>query len=254
MDTSPGKIGLDILRSVCRPEWIRQPRADLSIFGMYKEVERAWDSGKRPLLHEYDKNKQYLGAAASAKLGVGVPEHVPSPAMEDRAGLWHVVIDAIPDGLAELPPVVRSNKAYIATPTVQLLHQFGYQFHAVEAWLFPEQHQVLRPFYERVKSLLERAETPEALVEVKRIYSVTFGLLAHSGEHQSASCLYRPDWWSALVAEARTRFLRQIKRVYDVEGIAPLLVDHDAVYYAQPVACLPLGAGIGQFKYKCLES
>lgn len=241
----PGLVGLKIIRERCRPEWLVQPSMDsLKIFARYKAVERPWHSG-RPENYEYDKNAQYVGAAASVKLGVGEPEHVSEPAPADRAGLWRVHIAEVPGFAAQFPPIARTAECWLYTPLVRLLQAFGYTFQVYEAWLFPEQHAVLRPFYERMKAMREQDKAA-----AKDIYRVTFGMLAHPPRYASPDYLYRPDWWSTLVSEARARMYYQMRNVLLQEGQAPSAVLTDALYYEHPVHGLPLGTGIGQFKIK----
>lgn len=245
---SPGVAGMAILREVTRPEWLRQPQGDFTVFRRHPAFDLRWDSG-RPGPCIYDKNAMYVGAASSAKLGVGIPEFVHAPALEDRAGLWHIIVEG---GLGGdlVPLLVKMPDSWQYTPMVQALLTFGYQVRAVEAWLFPESHAVLRPFYERIRTLRDATvDQPEARGQIKRLYTVTFGILAHLIPDAKPGYLYRPDWFFTLVAEACARMHYQMRKVLEVEGVAPSAAHTDALFYPHPVASLPLGPGIGQFKY-----
>jgi len=251
--SNPGTAGIALLKEVTRPEWLRQPRASFSIFKQYKTIDLLWKTD-RPALHLYDKRAMYVGAASSVKLGIGGPEHVASPQIEDRAGVWHIVIDQAPAGLDLLPPIVKSADSWQYTPILEVLRKVGYTFHAEEAWLFSEQHAVLRPFYERVKALWEAtADDPDARRQVKRLYTVTFGMLAHEKPGHGAGYLYRPDWTFSLVAEAKARMFYQMRKVLELEALAPSQVKTDCIWYPRPVTALPVGEGIGQFKYKAVS-
>ncbi len=251
--SNPGTAGMALLKEVTRPEWLSQPRASFSIFKHHKTIDLLWKTD-RPAFHVYDKRAMYVGAASSVKLGIGAPEYCVHPQIEDRAGVWHIVIDQAPAGLELLPPIVKSVDSWQYTPILELLHKVGYTFHAEEAWLFSEQHAVLRPFYERVKALWEAtADDPDARRQVKRLYTVTFGMLAHEKLGHGAGYLYRPDWTFSLVAEAKARMFYQMRKVFEMEGLAPSQVKTDCIWYPRPATALPVGEGIGQFKYKVVS-
>ncbi len=46
----------------------------------------------------------------------------------------------------------------------------------------------------------------------------------------------------------------QIRKVLEREGLVPSQVKTDCIWYPRPATVLPIGGGIGQFKYKILES
>ena len=249
--SNPGATGIAMLKTVTRPDWLRQPRANFSIFKEHKTVDLRWKTD-RPALHLYDKRAMYLGAASSVKLGVGVPELVQAPRLEDRAGLWHIVV-TFSQG-QDFPSLVRTAESWQYTPIVQALRASGYEVQAVEAWLFPEQHALLRPFYERVKALWEAtANDPEARRQVKHLYTITFGMLAHERPGYGTGYIYRPDWTFSLVAEAKARMFYQMLKVLEIDGVAPSQVKTDCIWYPRPVNALPVGERIGQFKYKLAE-
>jgi hypothetical protein len=252
--SNPGTAGLALLKEVTRPEWLRQPHASFSIFKQHKTVDLLWKTDQSAL-HLYDKRAMYVGAASSVKLGIGIPEYVAHPQIEDRAGVWRVIIDQSPAGFELLPPIVKSADSWQYTPIVELLRKLGYMFHAEEAWLFSEQHAVLRPFYERVKALWQAtADNPDARRQVKRLYTITFGLLAHEKLGHGAGYVYRPDWTFSLVAEAKARMFYQMRKVLETEDVAPSQVKTDCIWYPRPVTALPVGDKIGQFKYKVVSA
>ncbi len=255
---APGKSGIALLKAVTPAAWLAQPEYDFSVFqfhnGRREDDRRAFDFGwhdGRPAVHMYDKSAMYLGAASSARLGVGAPEHVHQTPLLDQPGIWHINVIAAPEN-GPLPPLVETVRSWQYTPIVQLLISLGYKLSCDEAYLFPEQHQVLRPFYERVRALRLEAKTPEDISAIKRLYTVSFGILAHARDGARPGYLYRPDWFFGLVAYSKAIMYNQMRRVYLKYGAAPSRVRVDALYYpdALPADALPLGVGIGQFKYK----
>ncbi len=250
----PGRDGMTLLKAVVRPAWRQQPRNfDFSIFAGrdFRALDFAWRDG-RPARHQYDKNAMYVGAASSVVLGVGAPELVQRPLFDPRkAGLWHIASMQPPATLPPLP-CPADDTPWQYTPLVLALIDLGYTLDISEAYIWPESHQILRPFYERVKALREQAQTPEALKAVKTMYTVTFGMLAHSIERPGSGYLYRPDWFFGLVAHAKAILFRQAWQVYARTGYAPSRISVDALYYPErlPDGALPVGKGIGQFKYQ----
>ena len=261
IEQHPGKVGLELMRSCTPPAWLRQPDYDFSVFQQHarkgeldhRTVAFQWYTG-RPALHKYDKNAQHLGAAGAAHLGIGAPVHVVRPDLSSAPGLWHVRIEGAPPTNPALPPLIDDNalESWEYTPVVQELHKRGYKLRLIEAYLFAEGREVLRPFYERMRTLRADALASgdaQYIQRIKRIYAVTFGVLARAPDANWPGYLYRPDWWFNLVAYAKVVMYCQMERIYQREGIAPTAVDTDALYYDQPVQGLVIGTGIGQFKH-----
>lgn len=246
---NPGVAGLALLRRVTPREWLRQPQADLSFFRTH---------GARPLqvttgeaaTWAADKNGMYLGAASSVLLGTGEPvwyDQAPPWSAHPPAGLWHVEIMG---GPSHWPPLFKKSDDWLYTPALQALAKIGFTFALKEAFLFPESHQALRPFYEAFRLARETA-TPDDWKRCKRVYTTTFGILARRPEGDPVpSYIFRPDWYYSLVAEAAARLVYNIKKVYDQEGLLPVRIETDALYYETEVFSLPMGTGIGQFKLK----
>lgn len=251
--------GIPLLREVTRAEWLQQPRGfDFREFkrGRYNTTELLWKTG-RPEGHEYDANARYLGIASSVQLGVGVPELVQGPEIADRAGAW--LISARPGPLSPgpdlLPPLIKREQSWQFTPVVLALRRLGYLIEVHQAWLWPESHALLRPFYERVKALREATTSDEAgRAAVKRLYTTTFGMLAHDRPGHSASYIFRPDWWYTIVAESKARTVYRLSQVLGVDGVAASRVHYDCLYFPKAVTALPVGASIGQFKYHHTEA
>lgn len=145
------------------------------------------------------------------------------------------------------PPLVKSVDLWQYTLIVKLLDKVGYAFWVKEVWLFAEQHVVLRAFYERVKVLWGATEDN---AEAWSLYTVTLGMLAHERYGHGAGYIYWPDWTFSHVAEAKARMFSQMRKVVERKDVAPSQVKRDCIWYPRRVATLPVGDGIGQFKYE----
>lgn len=254
IDQHPGKIGLEILRYCTPPAWLQQPAFDFSVFKRAgKTVGFQWYTG-RPALHKYDKNAQHVGAAGAVKLGIGAPAHVVRPELSNKPGLWHIRIEGTPPTNSALPPLIDDDarESWEYTPVVQELHKRGYTLRILDAFLWEQGREVLRPFYEQMRKLRTDAQASgdmQQLQRVKDMYRVTLGILAHELPGARPGYLYRPDWFFGLVAYAKVVMYCQMERVLKTEGIAPTAVYIDALYYDRPVQGLPIGQALGQFKY-----
>ncbi len=240
--------GISLLKQLTRPEWLAQPDCDFSVFcwpNDRKARDARWDSGK-PRTHCYDKNAMYLGAASSVKLGVGPFHLVEKPTFEDMAGLWQISLHETPAHLTHLPPIAPVGLSWQHTPILRYLLATGYTFDIQEAYLFSEQHAVLRRFYEQVRAIRERDKAA-----AKPLYTQAFGAMAFEPlPTWSKKTFYRPDWFFGLLAEAKARIFLQIQRFHEADGALPVAIKVDCLYYDQEMPSIPLGTGIGQFKVK----
>lgn len=239
--------GIAVLKQVTRPEWLKQPPGDFTIFRRHPAFDAKWDSGK-PRSIVYDKNAMYLGAASGVKLGVGPFSHKEQPEFEGQAGLWHICLHETPAELAHLPPIASEGFSWQYTPILRYLRDTGYRFDIVEAYVFEEQHLVLKRFYERMSELRERDK-----VAAKELYTRTFGVLAHQPPEHWRHAIYRPDWFFSLVAEAKVRIYLQILASYRADGVLPAAIKVDSLYFDREVPSIPVGSRIGQFKVKKLS-
>lgn len=255
---SPVQAGFVLLQDITRRDWLRRPAVSFEAMQqMFHDDGRGAGalnlSTGAPAPHSYDKHKAWLGTAAGVKLGVGTPVHVVAPEFADRAGVWLVrVADTSPyTDVFPVPERWLHHPTWLYTPLLHALVRLGYTFTAQEAYLFSEQHTVLRPFYQAMREHLDQAATPAEVRQLKDIYTRTFGALAHFPEKAtSATFLYRPDWYYTLISEANARMFYQMLAVYEAEGVAPEAIETDKLFYAQPVQSLRLGEGIGQYSYE----
>jgi hypothetical protein len=131
---------------------------------------------------------------------------------------------------------------WLYTPLLSLLHDADILFTVRQAIYYPEQHYALRAFYDHCKAKREAGEA------VKHLYTQAFGMLAHKPQRLWNECLYRPDWWNLLKAELKARMYRQAWQVYETEGMWPIKMHTDSLYYEDQVHSLRLGEGIGAYR------
>jgi len=236
--------GMDLLRAVTRQAWLQQPAQDLTFFADH-HCKDAWYSevrGKLTGLYQYDKNAAYLACASSVLLGVGTYTHGTTTAAaavaDKRPGIY----------LVELPSVgcpvyfAQPGRQWLYTPCVSYLQERGLSFDILEGYYWPESHTVLRAFYQHCKAQREGGQP------IKHIYTQVFGMLAHDPLRHWQGMIYRPDWYNLLKAELKARMYRHAYAVKVAEGVAPVAIHIDALFYQQPVHSLKMGEGIGAFK------
>lgn len=225
------------------------------------------EAGRR-WLHGFDKNGCYLGACASLWLaGAGAPMRldpdvlrVLSPEKPETSlpGYWQVYegdVRAVQP--AHLPPLV-PHKAYddegtawITTPTLNLLLDMGFDRLQIEAaYVWPDRHQWLQPWYKRVadarKVLVGEAQLGAsgaaiALAAVKTIYTYGIGYLEmgdsprHDGREDDTWRTYdregnrsnpydRPDIAHTIHGAARSNLYRALLRIDPADPHQPFLV------------------------------
>lgn len=233
--------GLDIMKAVSRPEWFKQPDQDLTFFAEHPCKDawfNEWRGQTQGNLWQYDKHAAYLACASSVECGVGEYVHHVSISPRKQAGLWLVDISPFPDG----GPLVLSGPQWIYTPLLSFYLEANISLVVREAYIWPEQHKVLNAFYRHLKAKREGGEN------VKALYTQGFGMLAHCVPRMWPGCIYRPDWYNLLKAELKARMYRHAWQVHQLEGIWPLAMKVDSLYYDRQVHSLRLGDGIGAFK------
>jgi hypothetical protein len=253
-------------RRTLRPTAVAPPFADGAASGQYGEHDMRWvrqpvgDETKARRLMVFDANALYLGAASTLSLPVGEVEHRDRwPELrETTPGYWLVEPPAWA-GPGPCPWGAPDDTArWVTTPTAWLLRQLA-GVEPLEAWVWPEHHQFLRPWYETVRDARARAAEVggPALAAVKTVYKAGLGRLQsdlRSGG-TAADPLYQPYWGQAVIAAARCNLHRRIAQL----GAEPVAVQVDAVYFltnrTSPAhfagaVGLPLGDGLGEFKPK----
>lgn len=233
--------GLDIMKAVSKPAWFKQPEQDLTFFAEHP-CKDAWFNGWRgqtkDSLWQYDKHAAYLACASSVECGVGkYVQHAAIPFIK-QAGLW--LVDILPHSLPDMLGIAGTQWLY--TPFLSFLNDANVLFTIRESYLWPEQHKTLERFYRHLKARREQGEN------VKYLYTQGFGMLAHCVPRMWPGCVYRPDWYNLLKAELKARMYRHAWQVHALEGIWPVAMKVDSLYYDRRVHSLRLGNGIGAFK------
>jgi hypothetical protein len=187
-----------------------------------------------------DQSSRYLASCSTVELGIGEPEWVTRPdelarlAGEGAPGYWYMPHDWTPDSFALWP--YPAGEVWM-TPEVSLFRTAqGLDFADVSgAWLWPEHSRYLRPYYTRLRSVLNTANADgnDALRRlVKRTYTESIGALAghwRTGRH------FRPDWRHSIVALSRVNTWRAMHKLIDVDWrLEPFAVDVDCFFIVLP--------------------
>lgn len=232
------------------------------------EVDAIW--AREPTVAEqrarylmaFDLNGQYLSAASTLALPAGPVEHRDHfpDLREVDPGYWLCEMPAW-SGPGPCPWRVdrHGGPVWVTTPTAWLA-QRQHDVVPLEAWVWPEHHQFLRPWYEHLKRAREVAGelTGPALSAVKLTYKAGLGYLETKPAERkggATDALYQPYWSEAVTAQARCNLHRRIAQL----SVEPLAVYVDCLYFltnsTNPGAfCaragIPLGDGLGQFKQR----
>jgi hypothetical protein len=222
---SPGRHAFHLIRTLCNPAWLKQPAVDMEPFSFYRAQDLLYGD-KRQATVSYDKHAAYLPCLNIA-LGVGEPEWTRGPFSFKLPGLFHFDDDA-----------------WLWTPQAKVSRA-----RPMEAWLWYESHHVLQPVYEYLRWWYNASEPGSgARALCKQTYTILVGLLAHQLDDPGDDAIYRPDWHNLIISECRARLEAQIARIEQTEGIRPVAVKVDCLYYTHEVNGLAVGDGIGQFK------
>lgn len=260
------------------------------------ELPRQWVRRLTPaerrakFLHSFDKNGMYLAACSSLALGFGQPEHTTAGDTRYDAlahprdartgarlpyppGFWRVHLNGdrcpmpkgFPSPLSTLPQRGTS-QVWITTPTLQLLYDLDIEADVTEAYIWPEHHRALEPWYKRLRdgraTLMQLADDGEAgasiaLATLKLSYAAATGYIASDGWDRDGDTLYRPDWRNLIIAQANAVVYRQMLKCAE-EGYSAFAVGTDCLYFVSdepdPVAACPpalkLDTHLGAWKVK----
>lgn len=140
-------------------------------------------------------------------------------------------------------PGARERDVWVTSPTLRLLAELGIPYTLHEAWVWLESHQLLQPWYKRVRDarrdLASKAQAGElgarvALSTIKSIYTKFYAWLAMRREgydNPEDNPLYRPDITHAVIAAERANFLRAFLTLAR-GGVRPFAAYTDCVYIA----------------------
>jgi hypothetical protein len=268
---TPGVAGTAILRDLAalqrqQPTWQPSEPGRIGMELAYQlEHWRSPESDHGRLFeHGYDLNYMYLGAWVTAEVSAfGLRRTGAIPFDRKRAGWW--LVDIAPWNDPWLPDPAgytgedTSGARWVTTPTLALLEDLtaqgthgGFEIH--DSWTGPASRAVLQRSGEKIRDALYMldsidVEDLDVPVHIRTACPVLIGALkeayrqAHGLMNREGGRCYRPDWYSAIVAQARSNLFRKLWTAYYQHGHRPLRVDVDNVWYASdspdPVSCAP---------------
>ncbi|KRQ20567.1 hypothetical protein AOT87_17655 [Mycobacteroides sp. H003] len=219
---------------------------------------------------EIDQQSAYLPSASGLYLGYGPAQWVdPEPrilaAEQPPFGVFEVVTppaSTLRNGLTDqlpLPhPAMRWDEPARFWATTADIHQLldavstggaGLTINDIElhrAWVWPEQHQWLRTFADRIRDRLvdARALGRDDYVDfLKATYTAFFGRMssvsADGAWKYPWEKFQQPAWYAAIEAVTRHRAMRHAVRIARDHGVYPYHVYRDAWYYCLPAKADP---------------
>jgi hypothetical protein len=250
---SPGHISHQLLRvrnsTPVRKKWLQESTVDLFKLP-FKESARPLKL-RKPLsldmagkwLHNYDKNSAYLACAQGLNAGCGDPVHMPYELCGDinikLPGIYRVKM--ITWDFGDLPPII--DREWVTSDILQYAISEGHRVEIVEAWQFPEHHQLFRDWGSALWDTRARlnpenrdcdAEFPyapgraNAYKTVKKIATLGPGRFAME---EVAHDFMRPDWWWSFVGRGRVNGLRNLKNFCSHPEVSVQFVDNDAMTF-----------------------
>lgn len=213
--------------------------------------------------HAFDLHGMFLAAASSVALPAGAVEHHQGAELrarlgelDRRPGYWLI---EPPAGDEPLPPILGRRPAgpvWVTTPTFRLVADRG-PVAALEAYTWPEHHQYLRPWYERLRDARTAllGHSGPAAAAVKETYSSGIGRLGSPTRLAGLDDpLFQPYWRHAVIGEARSRLWARLARAkrppvaVDVDCVWWLSSHQDPAKLADELG-LRLGAGLGEWAH-----
>ncbi len=255
---SPASVGMRLVKATNanHPEWLARPTRDLEECHFDRSVGRdlVWQASTenaqkhlasdKPLyMHKLDKNSAYLRACQAYHVGVGEPYHVFHDCTDyKRPGVWRVATIGQSKMLSGDVPPVWSGKEWIATPILKLLRDTGHDVQVSEGWTFNTFHMVLKTWSETLYNARQEFKVvshwkhqkarQNALIGTKQIATETVGLTAYSKfDEDEESWKERPDYKVQIVTGNRAALYYNILKAQKENGIVPIAVYMDALYY-----------------------
>lgn len=214
--------------------WIRPLERD--------ELERAtW-------ILAVDRIGAYLHSMLLTDVGLGEPE-VRAPVPDWRELVWtpgyyHARLE--PETATYLPDPLHSGAAgewtWVTTPTLRLGTLLDRVLEVDRMVIWPRKSRVLAPIAKRI--IAARNALPDALRPIgepllKRMYKELVGRLR--ADFHRGTPLYRPDWYSLIVADARCRIWTAAYEMSNRTRWRPAAVNIDCWYVPWPRVELPPG-------------
>lgn len=212
--------------------------------------------GEGEHVHGYDSTRNFLSAAGNALVATEILHHQRVKFDKNLAGWWLVDVPVWND--KRFPhPAGEPGMRWVTTPTVQLLTDLEAEgvlgaFVIIDSYTAPGK-RLFYPWSQRMNKTFMGTEDQTLRAAMKDSMRATLGLT-----NSSTYTTYRPDWWHTIVATARCNLFRRMWKVGKDDGMYPVAVDVDCLYYASTEAdpqlaapsSLVFGDGLGQFKVK----
>lgn len=216
-------------------------------------------------LYSFDRNGMYL-ASTPIYLGAGDYRYDPTGQQFEKnsVGFWRARFAGKSEwNHSDLPDPTSTifgydEEAVVATATINLARNLGYQIDIIEGWHWPERARILEGFHDKLQSALRAivdsnwpADVKAAARNgVKRIYTQTIGFIS-SDKFDTRRWSYRPDWRALIISEARARLFYNLRALVDA-GFKPCAVLTDEIFFASnnPNQLAAVPVDLGKYKSK----
>lgn len=251
IDGTPGQTAEALLRGSLASKGEYAPLSQPDILPRVAEPTLNWirplDTAERACrwVLAIDRRAAYLQSMSLADVGLGDPEYVAAPdwrVLVWTPGYYHARLSPwreahLPDPLTQGVAVGDSEAdtaRWLTAPSLRLAENLGRVLHVDEAWVWQRKSRTLAPVARRIlRARAEFAASAPTLVPygdplLKRAYTELVGRLrmeAHRG-----TPLYRPDWYSHVVADARCRIWAPAWAFLTISQRAPAAVNLDCWY------------------------
>lgn len=205
-----------------------------------------------------DKNSMYMAACTSAMLPEGDPEYLNGEAIAAieklPTGIYHIRLhgESVFDGKQLPHPTDGRREGWAWVYTVTLARDLGYQVEIIEGyiWRAGRSHTTLRKWAEHMwdaraalksgspdetgaKRYAHNAARQAAYLAINTIIRGGMGLLDHEPEYDGpdARLWFHPEWYALIIDLARCKMFYVIKKYYDAQGLRPIAVYTDCLYY-----------------------
>lgn len=268
VETSVARLGVTLLRehgasaNGHTPRWMLPD--DVAALWPGAEVAQTRTWGKpSPGDAKWDRNLSYLPAFTQARLaplwhGEQFERYDAGSAPEPSgkvSGMWRIVVPdwPWPDLPSPVATIDAGKELWITTERMRLYHSRGIRPQVIEAVLAPA-HKIaaMEDWTAQVKTWLADAQDRPARSVAKGLYQTLAGRIGAQWAQGKRYDVYRPDWAWHIIDNSWTSTLRRVYQVHEQTGLAPTSVYVDAVSYPgdEPPEGLPVGTGLGQFKYE----
>lgn len=192
----------------------------------------------------FDRGASYLAPWGSIELGLeGLQHHTGDAAAWDgKEKPGYFLVDdwtwenwALPDPGLAATARVDNGRRWVTVHTLRQLKAHGITPTVHEAYTWDVTSRYLDSAGQILRTAREHSANPAVTATVKALYTATVGKLGERDGRPNYH-LWRPDWRHHIVAASRTGILHTLSGILDKSGVAPLAVDHDAVFFASDEA------------------